>query len=68
MSDLCWEATYAIARELVRRHPEIDLNDVSLEMIFNWTINLPEFTDDPDLANDDILTAILQEWFEEKMV
>jgi FeS assembly protein IscX len=26
---------------------------------------LPEFEDDPQLANDDILRAIYQDWYEE---
>lgn len=33
--------------------------------IFHWTMALPEFDDDPELANDGILNAIYQEWFEE---
>lgn len=66
MSDLCWEASYAIARELDRHHPDIDLKDVSLTMLYDWTIKLPGFNDDPELANDDILMAIFQEWYEER--
>ena len=34
-------------------------------MIFRWTLDLPGFVDDPELANDDILAAIFQEWYEE---
>lgn len=34
-------------------------------MVFEWTIELPEFDDDRELANDGILAAIYQEWFEE---
>lgn len=34
-------------------------------MIFRWTLDLPGFEDDPELANDDILAAIFQEWYEE---
>ncbi len=46
-------------------NPEINLEDVSLMMIFDWTLELPGFEDDPELANDAILAAIYQEWFEE---
>lgn len=62
---LYWEATYAIALALKRAHPHVDLQDVSLQMIFDWTVALPEFQDDPALANDGILAAIYQDWFEE---
>ena len=31
-------------------------------------MNLPEFHDDPELANEDVLLAIFQEWFEEEFI
>ena len=39
--------------------------DVTLQQIYAWTLQLSEFEDDPSLANDDILYAIYQDWFEE---
>jgi len=36
-----------------------------LEILYNWVIELPEFKDDLELANDGILLAIFQEWYEE---
>ena len=66
MSDpLYWEATYAIALALHTRYPEINLEEVSLGMIYRWTMELPNFEDDPELVNDSILASIYQEWFEE---
>ena len=62
---LNWESVYAIALALKEAHPEVSLENVSLQMIFNWTVALPAFEDDPALANDEILAAIYQEWFEE---
>jgi FeS assembly protein IscX len=62
---LTWEDSYAIALALKNQHPEIDLETVSLKMIYHWTVALPDFVDDPQLANDLILEAIYQEWFEE---
>ena len=62
---LTWESTYAIALELRRGHPEVNIEDVTLGQIYNWTLQLSEFEDDPSLANDDILYAIYQDWFEE---
>jgi FeS assembly protein IscX len=62
---LTWDDSYAIALALREQHPQIDLDMVSLEMIYRWTLALAEFDDDPALANDDILTAIVQEWLEE---
>lgn len=62
---LVWDASYAIAKALQAAHPEIDLEEVSLGMIYHWTLALPAFDDDPELANDEILTAIFIDWLEE---
>ncbi len=62
---LTWDDSYAIARALNLTHPNTDLVNVSLSMIYQWTIALPGFVDDPELSNDGILAAIYQEWYEE---
>jgi FeS assembly protein IscX len=62
---LTWDDSYAIALALRALHPEIDLQEVSLDMIYRWTLALAEFEDDRELANDTILSAIYQEWLEE---
>jgi FeS assembly protein IscX len=62
---ITWEDSYAIALALHTQYPGIDLQEVSLETVFRWTLALPEFGDDPALANEAILTAILSEWLEE---
>ncbi len=66
MSDpLTWDDSYAIARALRTKYPGVNLEDVSLNMIYRWTIALEGFDDDPEMVNDVILSAIYQEWFEE---
>jgi FeS assembly protein IscX len=62
-----WDSTYAIALELRRQHPEADLETVSLGQIYEWTLALSDFEDDPALVNDDILSSIFQDWFEENI-
>lgn len=62
---LTWDDSFAIARALIQQFPDISLEEVSLSMIYRWTVSLPGFQDDPELANDAILAAIYQEWFEE---
>jgi FeS assembly protein IscX len=64
---LTWDDSYAIALALHRVYPEVNLENVSLGMIYNWTLDLPGFSDDPRLANEQILSSIYQEWFEEVM-
>lgn len=65
METLYWDASYAIAITLMERYPETDLELVSLRMIYDWTISLPTFADDPELANDEILLDIYRIWLEE---
>ncbi len=65
MEELYWDGAYAIARRLMAAHPNANLAEITLNMIYNWTIALPEFKDDPQLANDELLSAIYQEWYEE---
>ena len=62
---LTWDATFAIAMELRRRHPEADMETLSIQQIYDWTLQLEEFEDDPSLCNDDILYALYQDWYEE---
>jgi FeS assembly protein IscX len=63
--DLYWDSAYALARRLMERYPQARLDCVTLNMIYNWVVALPEFKDDPQLANDELLQAIYQEWYEE---
>jgi FeS assembly protein IscX len=65
MTELYWDGSYEIALHLMAAHPNIDLNEVTLEQLKAWTLALPDFADDPALANEELLTAIYQEWFEE---
>ena len=64
---LNWETSYAIAVELKRRHATANMENVSLQQIYAWTLELEEFDDDPALCNDEILSSIYQEWYEELM-
>jgi FeS assembly protein IscX len=62
---LTWESTYAIALVLKLEHPGIDMETVTLGDIQRWTLALEDFDDDPALVNDEILSAIYQDWYEE---
>lgn len=62
---LTWDDSYSIALELIKHYPNAKLEDLSLNNIYHWTLALPEFQDDPALANEAILMAIYQEWYEE---
>jgi FeS assembly protein IscX len=62
---LYWDASYAIARRLIDAHPGVRPDELTLVRVYEWTLALPDFADEPALANDELLEAILQEWYEE---
>ena len=62
---MTWDDSYAIARALRQCYPNACLEEISLGMIYQWTLALPDFADEPQLANDQVLSAIYQEWYEE---
>ena len=62
---LGWEASYAIAMALRKGHAEAKIEEVSLRQVYDWTLELDDFEDDPALCNDAILSSIYQEWYEE---
>ncbi len=62
---LTWDATYAIALALKEKFPGVDFEQLSLQMVYDFTLQLENFQDDPALANEGILKEIYQDWFEE---
>jgi FeS assembly protein IscX len=62
---LTWDDSFAIAKALIQKYPNLALENISLQDIYIWTLELHDFSDEPQLANDEILMAIYQEWFEE---
>ena len=49
----------------MKKYPDIHPKEVSLNKIYQWTLELSQFIDDPALANDVISADIFQEWLEE---
>ena len=62
---LYWEASYEIVLDLIRLYPDVNVDEIGLEQLFQWIIALPDFVDDPTLVNQGILNDILREWYEE---
>ncbi len=65
MQALTWEYPYEIALALKAAHPQVRLEDLSLNELEAMILALPAFQDDPSLANDGLLLAIYQDWYEE---
>ncbi|NLF65337.1 MAG: Fe-S cluster assembly protein IscX [Chloroflexi bacterium] len=62
---LYWDATYAIVMALLEHYPEIEPGEIGLHELQHLVIGLPDFKDDPGLANERILMDIQITWFEE---
>ncbi|MCL4250195.1 MAG: Fe-S cluster assembly protein IscX [Anaerolineae bacterium] len=62
---LYWEASYEIVLNLIEAYPDADLDSIGLQQLQQYIVALPNFADDPELANDGILSEILREWYEE---
>ncbi len=62
---LYWDSSFEIVLRLMEAHPYADVETVGMEQLEQWILALPEFGDDPLLANESILNDILREWYEE---
>ena len=62
---LSWDASYEIVMALMEEYPDIEIDNVGTQQLFQMIVDLPNFADDPALVNDGILNDILREWYEE---
>lgn len=62
---LYWEASFAIVQALMQAYPAADLESMGTDALYRLVIALPNFADDPAMANEQILNDILREWYEE---
>ncbi len=65
LQPLYWDTIYEIVLALKESHPDADLENLGLRRLQAWVVALPEFADDPALADDQTLAEILREWYEE---
>jgi FeS assembly protein IscX len=66
MNPLYWDNSFEIVLELMEQYPDVDIESVGIEQLYHWIISLPNFADDPEMANEAILNDILREWYEER--
>jgi FeS assembly protein IscX len=64
-SPLYWDSSYEIVQALMSAYEHIDVEAVGLQELYRMIVALPNFADDPHLANEGILRDILREWYEE---
>ena len=64
--ELYWDATYAIAVALTAQYPTLVPDRIGLAELARLVEALPDFRDDPALANERILADIQITWYEER--
>jgi FeS assembly protein IscX len=62
---LYWESTYELVRHLMTTYPDVSLELLGTRQLLTMILDLPDFADDPRLANEALLNEILREWYEE---
>lgn len=66
MSTLTWDDPYGIIMALEAGFPTMDIDSIGMSELYRLVIDLPDFADDPALANEGILKDLLREWYEER--
>ena len=64
--ELHWSDVQRIAEELYDADPDLDPLTLSLVKLHDMVVKLPDFADDPQKSNEQILEAILQAWLNER--
>jgi FeS assembly protein IscX len=62
---LYWDASYEIVLALMVAFPQINIDNLGTQQLYQMILDLPNFADDPVLVNEGILNDILREWYEE---
>ncbi len=65
LNTLYWDSSFEIVLALMELFPDVEIESVGLDQLYEAIIALPNFADDPALANESILLGILREWYEE---
>lgn len=63
---LDWDMLYEVVLELEQRYPDVDLDTIGLTTLQQMVMGLPTFAAAPSLPADEMLTALLREWYEER--
>lgn len=64
--ELHWSDVQRIAEELYDADPDLDPLMLSFVKLHDMVAKLPDFADDPQKSNEQILEAILQAWLNER--
>lgn len=67
INPLYWDSTYEIVLNLIGVYPQLNPDQVGIQQLLEMILALPNFADEPVLANEDLLVDILRVWYEEAL-
>ncbi len=59
---LTWDQPDDIAFALIDEHPDADPLDLNFVTLHEWIVALPDFDDDPEVATEGKLEAVVLAW------
>lgn len=62
---LKWTDVQEIVLELCEKYPDVDPHYVSFTDLYDWILDLEDFTDDPKRCGEKVLEAIQTAWIAE---
>ena len=62
---LYWSEPETIAESLAQGYPDVNPLDLGIPALFRRILSLPGFSDDPDVATEEMLEQIQMLWHEE---
>lgn len=61
---MLWRELDILVSELEKNYPDVDLEDLSTSDIYDLILDLPEFSDDPENVDENLLKNIIESWTE----
>lgn len=65
LNPIYWDSTYEIVLNLMTFYPDVDPDVVGTQQLLDMILDLPNFSDEPELAHEGLLVEILRIWYEE---
>ncbi|MBL0318602.1 MAG: Fe-S cluster assembly protein IscX [Alphaproteobacteria bacterium] len=63
---MLWTDIYDIAIALEEKYPQVDNLNLRFTDLYQWVMDLEDFSDDPNRCNEKILEAIQLAWIDER--
>ncbi len=62
-----WHQLELLIEALEEYYPDVEIEELTSTDLFDLILDLPEFSDDPDEANEKTLKMILEAWADHRL-